>query len=74
MVEEIDVEKCNLQKLRKSVTLTLTLTLTLDQVSVISACAIHTGTTSVPDHVTIVSNSTEIWPFEICVISDIREV
>ena len=31
-------------------------------------------TTSVPDHVTVVSNSTEIWPFEIRVISTFHEV
>jgi len=32
MAEDIDVEKCNFRKLRRSVTLTL------DQVKVISAC------------------------------------
>jgi len=31
-------------------------------------------TTSVPDHLTIACSSTEIWPFEISVISTFREV
>jgi len=30
-------------------------------------------TTSLPDHVTVASSSTEIWPFEIRVISTFRE-
>jgi len=63
-VEEIDAEKCNLRKLRKSVTLTLT----LDQVKVILACTIHTEIReyhSMPNYVTVASNSTEIWPFKI---------
>ena len=31
-------------------------------------------TTSIPDHVTLASSNTEIWPFESPVISTFREV
>jgi len=31
-------------------------------------------TTILPDHVTVVSSSTDIWPFEVCVTSSFREV
>jgi len=38
----------------------------------ISICNTY-RTTSMPDHVTVASSNTEIWPFEICVISTFRE-
>jgi len=68
IAEEVDVEKCNSWNFRS-------VTLTLDQVKVTSVCAIHDiGLPALSDHVTVTSSSTEIWPFEISVISTFREV
>ena len=38
----------------------------------ISMCNTY-RTTSMPDRVTVASNSTVIWPFEVCIISTFRE-
>jgi len=67
---EVDIEKCNMWNFKRSVTLNMT----LDEVKVTS----HQYTqfiqaTSMPDHLTIASSSTEMWPFEIHVISTFRE-
>jgi len=48
-------------------------TVTLDWVKAISACTVH-RTASIPDHVTLATNNTEIWPFESPVLSTFRRV
>ena len=68
MAEEIDLEKSDFWNFRSPVTLTLT----LDRSKVTSACTCTA--TNVPDHVTVATRNTEIWPFEIRVISTFRKV
>ena len=57
----------------------MTLTLTLDWVKVIQGeghISMHNtcSTTSMPNHVTVASCSTEVWPFEFPEISTFGEV
>ena len=70
--EEIDLEKCTFRNFRSSVTLTLT----LDRVKVTLTYTVGPTcrTSSWPNHVTVVSRITEIWPFEFRQISTLDKV
>jgi len=73
MAEEIDVEMCSYEQLSKVQMLRdLDLDLGSDQghININSTCR----TTCLPNHVTVASRSTEIWPFEFREISTIGEV
>jgi len=73
MAEEIDVEMCSYEQLSKVQMLRdLDLDLGSDQghININSTCR----TTCLPNHVTVASRSTEIWPFEFREISTFREV
>ena len=54
----------------------MTFILTLDRDKVTSAFSMHStcSTTSMPNHLSVASRTTEIWPFEFCEISTFREV
>jgi len=73
MAQEIDIQKCNfLQFLELQKPLDLNLDLGLGQ-GHISMHNTH-RTTSTPNRVTLLSSNMEIWPFEVRVISTLREV
>jgi len=62
----------NFRKFRSPVTLTLT----LDRIEVTS-CSTHSRPTcsiSMPNRMWLSTSNTEIWPFEVCVMSTFREV
>jgi len=64
MEEEMDVEKCNFQNFRPWPWLGQ------GHISIHNMCR----TTSMPNHVTLSSSNTEIWPFKIRVILRFHEV
>ena len=73
MAEEIDLDAVmgNCRKFKCSVTLTLT----LDQVKVMSTYTVRVGLpASMLNHVTVVSRTTRIWPFEFRQILILDEV
>jgi len=69
VAEEIDLEMCSYGQLSE-VQMLRDLDLDLDLGSSQGHINIHNtcSTTSVPNHVTVVSHTTEIWPFEFCEI------
>jgi len=69
MAEEIDLECAVMGNCRK---FKCSVTLTLDHANIHSTC--RTRTTCVLNHVTVVSRSTEIWPFEFRQILILDEV
>ena len=73
MAEEIELEDSNFWQFLETQTphdLDLDLGSGQSHISMHNACR----TTNMPDHVTVVSHSMEIWPFEMHVISTFREV
>jgi len=73
MAEEMDVEKCNfwqLSELQKPRDLDFGVGSGQGHTNMHNTCR----TTSMPNHMTVASGSTEIWPFEFGEISTFSEV
>jgi len=71
VVEEIDLEMCSYGQLSEVQMLRdLDLGLGQGHINIHSTCR----TTSMPNHVTVASRSTKIWPFEFREISTLDEV